>query len=45
MIWLREMGGLIREWWQIEKDYRWTMRQLRKEVKRRGRELHAQAKD
>lgn len=40
MTWLREMGGLMCEWWQIEKDYRWTMRELRKEVKRQGRAIH-----
>jgi len=33
MIWFREMGGLIRDYWQTDRAYRAALKQLKKQIK------------
>jgi hypothetical protein len=40
MTWLREMASLIRQYFEADRAYRASMRELRKSVKEHGRRLY-----
>lgn len=39
MSWLREMAGLLREWWNVEREWMSVKKALRLKVKELGEEV------